>query len=83
MNEKFKETFKKFGWRIASGVTCVAAVICGIVIRERNSSYRKRAREIEGIVDTAEDCNRSALDGIEEAIGILQKARKRQNKRRN
>lgn len=81
MNEKLKETFKKFGWRIASGVTCVAAVILSVIIRERNSSYRKRAREIEGIVDTAEDYNRTALDGIEEAERILQKARARSRKK--
>lgn len=80
MNEKFKEIFKKFGKRIAAIGVGIAAVICGIVIRERNNSYRKRAREIEGIVDTAEDCNRTALDGIEEAERILQKARKRQGK---
>lgn len=75
-----KETIKKFGWRIAASITCVAACALSVIIRERNSSYRKRAREIEGIVDTAEDCNKSAQDGIEEAIGILQKARKRQAK---
>ena len=80
MNEKFKEVFKKFGNRIVAIGVGIAAVICGIVIRERNNSYRKRARDIEGIVDSAEDCNRSALDGIEEAERILQKARKRQNK---
>lgn len=80
MNEKFKEIFKKFGWRIASGVTCVAAVILSVLIRERNNSYRKRSREIERIVDTTEDCNRTALDGIEEAERILQKARKRKGK---
>lgn len=80
MNEKFKEIFKKFGKRIVAIGIGITAVICGIVIRERNSSYRKRAREIEGIVDTAGDCNRTALDGIEEAERILQKARKRQNK---
>lgn len=73
-----KETFKKFGKRIAAIGVGITAVICGIIIRERNSTYRKRAREIEGIVDTAEDCNRTALDGIEEAERILQKARKRQ-----
>ena len=75
-----KEVFKKFGWNIIAGITCVAAFIGSILIRERNSTYRKRAREIEGIVDTAEDCNRTALDGIEEAERILQKARKRQDK---
>lgn len=77
MNEKFKEIFKKFGKRIAAIGVGITAVICGIVIRERNNSYRKRSREIERIVDTAEDCNRTALDGIEEAERILQKARKR------
>lgn len=77
MNEKFKEIFKKFGRRIVAVGIGIAAVVCGIVIRERNNSYRKRSREIEGIVDTAEDCNRTALDGIEEAERILQKARKR------
>lgn len=75
-----KEICKKFGWTIISGVTCVAACVLSYIIRERNSSYRKRAREIERIVDTAEDCNRTALDGIEEAERILQKARKRQDK---
>lgn len=80
MNEKLKEIFKKFGKRIVAIGVGIAAVICGIVIRERNNSYRKRAREIERIVDTAEDCNRTALDGIEEAVGILQKARKRKGK---
>lgn len=80
MNEKFKEIFKKFGKRIVAIGIGIAAVICGFVIRERNSSYRKRAREIERIVDTAEDCNRTALDGIEEAERILQKARKRKGK---
>lgn len=75
-----KEIFKKFGWRIVAGITCVAAVIGSILIRERNSTYRKRARDIERIVDTAEDCNRTALDGIEEAERILQNARKRKGK---
>lgn len=79
MNEKFKEIFKKFGKHIAAIGVGIVAVICGIVIRERNNSYRKRAREIERIVDTAEDCNRTALDGIEEAERILQKARKRKD----
>lgn len=79
MNEKLKEIFKKFGKRIVAIGIGIAAVICGIVIRERNNSYRKRSREIEGIVDTAEDCNRTALDGIEEAERILQKARKRKD----
>lgn len=80
MNEKFKEIFQKFGKRIAAIGAGIAAVICGIIIRERNNSYRKRAREIEDLVDTAGDCNKSAQDGIEEAIGILQKARKRKGK---
>lgn len=80
MNEKFKEIFQKFGKRIAAIGVGIAAVICGIIIRERNNSYRKRAREIEDLVDTAGDCNKSAQDGIEEAIGILQKARKRKGK---
>lgn len=75
-----KEVFKKFGKRICVIGAGIVAVICGIIIRERNSTYRKRSREIEGIVDTAEDCNKSAQDGIEEAIGILQKARKRKGK---
>lgn len=75
-----KEICKKLGWNIIAGVTCVAAIIGSYIIRERNSSYRKRSREIERIVDTAEDCNRTALDGIEEAERILQKARKRQDK---
>ena len=73
MNEKIK----KFGKRIAIGITGIAAFVLGIIIREGNSSYRKRAREIEDLVDTAGDCNKSAQDGIEEAVGILQKARKR------
>lgn len=80
MNEKFKEIFKKFDKRIVAIGVGIATVICSIVIRERSNSYRKRARDIERIVDTAGDCNKSAQDGIEEAIGILQKARKRQNK---
>lgn len=75
-----KEICKKFGWNIIAGVTCITAVVLSYIIRERNSSYRKRTREIERIVDTAEDCNRTALDGIEEAERILQKARKRQDK---
>lgn len=58
----------------------ITAAIYGIAIRERNNSYRKRSRDIERIVDTAEDCNRTAQDGIEEAIEILQKARKRKVK---
>lgn len=72
-----KETLKNFGKRIAAIGVGIAAVICGIIIRERNSPYRKRSRAIEDLVDTAEDCNRTALDGIEEAERILQKARKR------
>lgn len=80
MNEKLKEIFKKFGKRIVAIGVGIAAVVCGIVIRERNNSYRKRSREIERIVDTTGDCNKSAQDGIEEAIGILQKARKRKGK---
>lgn len=74
-----KETLKTFGWRIAAGVTCVAACVLSVIIRERNSEDRKRAREIEDLIDTAGDCNRTALDGIEEAERILQKARKRQD----
>ena len=74
-----KETLKKFGWRIAAGVAGVTAVVLSVIIRERNSSYRKRAREIEELVDTAGDCNRTALDGIEEAERILQKARERED----
>lgn len=75
-----KEICKKFGWKLAAGVTCVAAFVLSYIIREGNSPYRKRAREIEDLVDTAGDYNKSAKDGIEEAIGILQKARKRQDK---
>lgn len=75
-----KENIKKFGKRIAAIGVGLAAVILGIIIRERNSPYRKRANAIERVVDTAEDCNRTALDGIEEAERILQKARKRQDK---
>lgn len=74
-----KETLKKFGWRIAAGITCAAACVLSVIIRERNSPYRKRARDIEDLVDTAEDCNRTALDGIEEAERILQKARERED----
>lgn len=74
-----KENIKKFGWNIIAGITCVAAIIGSYIIRERNSSYRKRAREIERVVDTAEDCNRTAQEGVEDAIRILQKARKRQD----
>lgn len=73
MNEKIK----KFGRRIAAIGVGIAAFVLSIIIRERNSSYRKRAREIEDIANTAGDYNKSAQDGIEEAIGILQKARKR------
>lgn len=79
MNEKFKEVFKKFGKRIATIGVGITAVICGIVIRERNSENRKRSREIEELVDTAGDCNRSAQEGIEDAIRILQKARERED----
>lgn len=75
-----KEICKKFGWNIIAGITCVAAIIGSYIIREGNSPYRKRTRAIEELVDTAEDCNKSALDGIEEAERILQKARKRQDK---
>ena len=74
-----KETLKKLGWRIAAGVTCVAACVLGVIIRERNSENRKRSREIEELVDTAGDCNKSAQEGIEDAIRILQKARKRED----
>lgn len=77
MNEKIKEVFQKFGKRIAAIGVGIAAVICGIIIRERNSEDRKRAREIEDLADAAGDCNKSAQEGIDEAIGILQKARKR------
>lgn len=80
VKEAFQEAFKKFGKRIAAIGVGITAVILGIIIRERNSSYRKRAREIEGSIDTAEDCNRTALDGIREAECIIQKARKRQGK---
>ena len=72
-----KETIKKFGWRIVAGVTCIAACVLGVIIRERNSEDRKRSREIESLIDTTGDCNRTALDGIEEAERIIQKARKR------
>lgn len=75
-----KEVLKKFGKRIVAIGVGITAVICGILIREGNSSYRKRSRDIERIVDTAEDCNRTALDGIEEAERIIQKARNRQDK---
>lgn len=78
-----KEVCKKLGWNIIACLTCVAAIIGSYIIRERNSSYRKRTREIERIVDTAEDCNRTALDGIEEAERILQKARKKAGKRQD
>ena len=80
MYDKLKETFKKFGWSIASGLTCITAVVLSYIIRERSDPYRKRAREIEDLVDTAGDYNKSAKDGVEDAIGILQKARKRQDK---
>lgn len=74
-----KETIKKFDKRIAAIGVGIAAVVLGIIIRERSDPYRKRARDIEDIVDTAEDCNRTALDGIEEAERILQKARERED----
>lgn len=75
-----KEICKKLGWNIIAGITCVAAIIGSYIIRERSDPYRKRTREIEDLVDTAGDYNRTALDGIEEAERILQKARKRQDK---
>ena len=75
-----KENIKKFGWSIVAGITCVAAIIGSILIRERSDPYRKRSREIEDLVDTAGEYNKSAKDGIEDAIRILQKARKRQDK---
>ena len=71
MNEKIK----RFGKRIAIGIAGVAAFVLSIIIRERNSPDRKRAREIEKLVDAAGDCNKSALDGIAEAERILQKAK--------
>lgn len=74
-----KETIKKLGWRIAAGVTCVAAIIGSYIIRERNSTNRKRSREIEELVDTAGSCNKSAKEGIEDAIRVLQKARERED----
>ena len=74
-----KETLKKFGKRIAVIGVGITAVICGIIIRERNSSYRKRSREIEELIDTAGDCNKSAQEGVEDAIRILQKARERED----
>lgn len=74
-----KETLKKFGWRIATGITCVAACVLSVIVRERNSENRKRSRNVKELVDTAGDCNRTALDGIEEAERILQKARNRQD----
>lgn len=74
-----KETIKKLGWKLAAGVTCVAACVLSVIIRERNSSYRKRSRGIEELVDTAGDCNKSAQEGIEDAIRILQKARERED----
>ena len=76
MNEKCKKIILSIG----AGIAGIAAFVLSIIIGERNSSYRKRAREIEGIVDTAGDCNKSAQKGIDEAIGILQKARKRKGK---
>lgn len=74
-----KETVKKLGWRLVAGVTCITACLLSVIIRERNSSYRKRSREIEELVDTAGDCNKSAKEGIEDAIRILQKARERED----
>ena len=74
-----KETIKKMFCRVGSIVIGIAAVVCGVIIREKNSDNRKRAREIEELIDTAGDCNRTALDGIEEAERILQKAREREN----
>ena len=73
MNEKCKKIIIAIG----TGIAAIASFILGIVIRERNSSDRKRIREIEKLVDTAGDCNKSALDGIEEAKRILQKAKSR------
>ena len=73
MNEKIK----RFSKRIAVIGAGIAAFVLGIIIRERNSPDRKRAREIEKLVDAAGDCNKSALDGIEAAERILQKAKKR------
>ena len=75
-----KENIKKFGWSIVAGITCVAAIIGSILIRERSDPYRKRSREIEDLVDTAGEYNQSAKEGVEDAIRILQKARKRQDK---
>lgn len=74
-----KETLKKLGWRLVAGVTCVAACVLSVIVRERNSENRKRSREIEELIDTAGDCNRTALEGVEDAIGILQKARERED----
>ena len=74
-----KETIKKFSWRIAAGIAGITACVLSVIIRERNSSYRKRSRDIEELIDTAGDCNRTALDGIEEAERILQKARERED----
>lgn len=74
-----KETVKKLGWRLVAGATCVAACVLSVIIRERNSENRKRSREIEELVDTAGDCNKSAKEGIEDAIRILQKARERED----
>ena len=76
MNEKCKKIILSIG----AGIAGIAAFVLSIIIRERNSSYRKRAREIEELADTAGEYNKSAKDGIEDAIGILQKARKRQTK---
>lgn len=76
MNEKCKKIIVSIG----AGIAGIAAFVLSIFIRERNSEYRKRIREIEKLVDTAGDCNKSALDGIEEAERILQKARKRKDK---
>lgn len=76
MNEKCKKIIVSIG----AGIAGIAAFVLSIFIRERNSSYRKRAREIEDLVDTAGDCNKSAQEGIEDAIRILQKAREREDK---
>ena len=74
-----KETIKKLGWRIVAGVTCITACVLSVIIRERSSENRKRSREIAELVDTAGDCNKSAQEGIEDAIRILQKARERED----
>lgn len=76
MNEKCKKIIIAIG----TGIAAIASFVLGIVIRERNSEYRKRTNEIKRIVDTAGDCNKSAQEGIDEAIGVLQKARKRKGK---